>query len=154
MAPYTNPSPHSEQWPEGPLQRTSGAKGRFQQLLIGAFERWKKESSRHPDPGVHGTARAPGHFWEFTQGVSVGFEGYEQPAGGLKRLRPADVEWVKRDSRMWIHGRTNFETPPDLLDSLGCRISLEGSLRFPHPCECNIVYFGFAVNPAESNRVR
>jgi nitrate reductase (NAD(P)H) len=46
MAPYTNPSPHSEQWPE-------------------------------------------------------------------------DVEWVKRDSRMWIHGRTNFETPPDLLDTLG-----------------------------------
>jgi len=32
---------------------------------------------------------------------------------------PEDVEWVKRNPRMWIHGKTNFETPPDILDKEG-----------------------------------
>eukprot|EP00746_Dinoflagellata_sp_MGD_P108696 gnl/MRDRNA2_/MRDRNA2_46457_c0_seq1.p1 gnl/MRDRNA2_/MRDRNA2_46457_c0~~gnl/MRDRNA2_/MRDRNA2_46457_c0_seq1.p1 ORF type:complete len:553 (+),score=95.82 gnl/MRDRNA2_/MRDRNA2_46457_c0_seq1:86-1744(+) len=32
---------------------------------------------------------------------------------------PEDVEWVKRNPKMWIHGKTNLETPPDILDTAG-----------------------------------
>lgn len=32
---------------------------------------------------------------------------------------PADQAWIKRNPQIWIHGRTNFETPPPLLDKAG-----------------------------------
>eukprot|EP00747_Dinoflagellata_sp_TGD_P167393 gnl/TRDRNA2_/TRDRNA2_191737_c0_seq1.p1 gnl/TRDRNA2_/TRDRNA2_191737_c0~~gnl/TRDRNA2_/TRDRNA2_191737_c0_seq1.p1 ORF type:complete len:537 (-),score=90.69 gnl/TRDRNA2_/TRDRNA2_191737_c0_seq1:293-1903(-) len=31
----------------------------------------------------------------------------------------SDVAWIKRDTQMWIHGKTNFETPPTILDREG-----------------------------------
>lgn len=43
---------------------------------------------------------------------------YTNPSAPSKEWEE-DTEWINRDSRMWIHGRTNFETPPDLLDKLG-----------------------------------
>lgn len=32
---------------------------------------------------------------------------------------PEDLEWIKRNNKMWIHGKTNLETPPDILDKEG-----------------------------------
>lgn len=32
---------------------------------------------------------------------------------------PADTAWIKRNPDIWIHGKTNFETPPLMLDEAG-----------------------------------
>lgn len=43
---------------------------------------------------------------------------YHNPSDKCEQW-PNDVAWVKRNQDLWIHGRTNFETPPNLLDQAG-----------------------------------